>query len=239
MQYGLIQVMPPEEAEKIRVLLEQQEWQVGKARTEELTGTIKRNQELKPGESKNVIVDHYSKVLTQTTMQSTEFQTNTFPYQMTSYKFNRYSDDYPGGEYRYHTDAPWMGKVRTDFTIVLALTDPDTYVGGDHWVYPPHQEPMCFRPKQGELMYYETGYQHYVEPVVKGTRISALAWCESSLDNERQRAISKQCWKLSRAFEANSQDESRGDEAREEFRKWFVDIGMVHSGLQRLWANRR
>lgn len=238
MQYGVIPVIEPEEAEKIRKILEPLEWQQGKARTAELTGTVKRNKEMKPGEG-NPIVDHYSKLLSQAVMQNQAFSVSAFPAMLTSFKFNKYGDDQPGGEYKYHTDAPWMGKVRTDFTLVLALTDPDTYEGGDHWVRPPHQEPMKFRPKQGELMFYETGYQHYVEPVTKGSRISALAWSESSIPSERQRACSAQLWKLSKAFEAASFDQERGETERNEFREWFVDIGMVHSALQRMWGTRK
>ncbi len=233
MQLKLYQVLTPEEAEEMRVLLETQDWQEGKARTEELTGYIKRNKELKPKQDGELVTALSAKI-TQKIANHPEAAVDMSLMKMTGVKFNKYGDDQPGGEYKRHTDAPWMGPVRTDFTCVLALTDPDTYEGGDHYVEDPLGETIVLRPKQGELMLYETGYAHWVEPVTKGSRISALAWAESQIMGERERALCSTLKNLSRDFEAAmlaNKDDTR-------FRKWFVDIGVVHSGLYRMWARR-
>jgi PKHD-type hydroxylase len=238
MQSNIIQVLDPVEAEEIRAVLAREEWQEGKARTKELTGFIKRNKELKPNQG-NDIVDAYCKRLTSLVSNTKGFVMPTMLKQMTGFKFNLYGAEQPGGEYKAHTDAPWMGPVRTDFTVILALTDPDTYEGGDHWVVTPFGERTCFRPKQGELMFYETGYRHWVEPVTKGSRISALAWAESNMPDEKRRACSLTMHTLSRAFETEMYNEENSQEAREQFRSWFVDCGVVHSQLQREWSSPR
>jgi len=234
MQAALIQIMPPEEAEKIRVTLDTQEWQEGKARTADLTGFIKRNKELKPTPNGTDIVTALSGQVTSGIANNEEFALLTSLRKMTGVKFNKYGDDEPGGEYKRHTDAPFMGQCRTDFTVILALTDPDTYEGGDHHVVDPLNGEMIFRPKQGELMLYTTGFPHWVDPVTKGSRISALSWAESQIDTEVQRALCRTLHKLSRELEV-AMLEKKEDER---FRDWFVDVGVVHSGLYRMWATR-
>jgi PKHD-type hydroxylase len=233
MQAQVMRVMSEEDAEQYRLKLADMDWKEGKARTAELTGTVKKNKELKPED--DAYVKHLSNELCQLVTSNRDFATSTMMKQMTAFKFNNY--DEPGGTYHRHTDAPWMGKVRTDFTIILALTDPDTYTGGDHHVVSPLEGEMIFRPKAGELMYYETGYPHWVTPVESGSRISALAWLESLVPTERQRALLCTSLEMSRELERKMLD-AETDEDRELFRKWFVDAGVLNSGLHRLWANR-
>jgi PKHD-type hydroxylase len=127
-----------------------------------------------------------------------------------------------------------MGPVRTDFTAVLALSDPDDYEGGDHHVVDPLLGEMVIRPAKGELMIYETGYPHWVTNVTKGTRISALTWIESLIPDERKRGLMKTARLLSREMESRIDYED--DDCP--FRQWFVDIGVVHSGLHRMWAKK-
>lgn len=238
MQYGTYTVMSPEKAKEIRTLLETQEWQEGKARTAELTGTIKRNLELKPGKDGD-LVTALSQQVTKLIASHEGVMLDTLYKQLMACKFNKYAAPEeggvePGGAYNMHTDAPWMGPIRTDFTVVLALTPKDEYEGGDHHVIDPHLGEMVFRPDAGELMLYETGYPHWVTPVTKGSRISALTWIESSVTDAKQRALLKVCRGISKDMEA------RIDYADPDcpFRKWFVESGVVHSGLQRMWAQR-
>lgn len=238
MQHGIYKILTPEKAQEVRTLLDTQEWQQGKARTEKLTGSVKQNFELKPGEH-GALVTELSKQVTQAIAQSHELMHDTLFKQMMSCKFNKYCEPAqgapePGGAYHRHTDAPFMGKVRTDFTAVLALTPKDDYEGGDHHVVDPHQGEMIFRPDVGELMIYETGYPHWVDPVTKGSRVSALTWIESTVMGVKERALLKCLRELSRDMEERIDYEA--DEC--DFREWFVDVGVIHSGLHRMWAER-
>lgn len=233
MQLKTIKIMEPEEAEGIRRTLEQMNWKEGKARTKELTGTIKKNKELKPNESPAVAA--ISTDLCKMVVSNQEFSEFTQMQKMMAFKFNNY--DEPGGTYHRHTDAPYMGDVRTDFTLVLCLTDPDTYKGGDHHVVDPLGFETIIRPRQGELMVYETGYPHWVTPVSEGTRISALSWAQSQFSQERQRGLVVTMRHLSQDLE-HAMSETTDPELKAQYRKWFVDTGVVHSGLFRMWANR-
>ena len=233
MQSHIIRVMSKEDAEGYRAKLADLDWKEGKARTAELTGTIKKNKELKPEQDE--YVKHLSSELCKIVTSNSEFATSTMMRQMTAFKFNNY--DEPGGAYHRHTDAPWMGKVRTDFTIVLALTDPDTYTGGDHHVVSPIEGEMIFRPEAGEVMLYETGYPHWVTPVESGSRISPLAWLESMVQSERERALMVTSLSMSRALEERMFS-TEDEELKQFYRDLFVDAGVINSGLHRMWSNR-
>lgn len=235
MQCNIYTVMDPVEAEKLRVVLETQDWKVGQARTEELTGYIKRNKELRPkvdGELITALSEKASNAITTCEPLVTETQL----LKMTRCKFNKFdAEEYEGGaEYKRHTDAPWMGPCRTDFTMVLALSDSSSYEGGEHHVDVPSGADQIFTLEAGQALVYETGYAHWVAPVTKGTRICALSWIESQVGTERQRGILATIRGMSRELEAEMLENK--DDPR--FRKWFVDIGVIHSGLHRMWAHR-
>ena len=237
MQYGVYKIMTPEECDEIRTLLDTQEWQEGQARTKELTGTIKQNLELKP--EQNELVKALSAKVMQKITQHPEVIGDTLFKKATACKFNKFKapdegSDKPPGAYHRHTDAPWMGPVRTDFTGVLALTRADDYEGGDHHVVDPHSGEMIFRPDIGELMIYETRWAHWVDPVTKGSRICALTWLESCVPDQNHRALLKLCRGISRDMEARMDNYDPDCP----FRKWFVDNGQIHSSLMREWAQR-
>ena len=238
MQQHVYRVFTPEEAKEMRTLLDTQEWKEGQARTKELTGSIKQNLELKPKQD-GELVTALSAKCTQAIAKNVDIVLDTMLRQVMGCKFNKFSapeegSDQPGQAYHRHTDAPFMGPVRTDFTAVLALTPEDEYEGGDHHVVPPCGDEIIYRPDAGEMLLYETGYPHWVDPVTKGTRISALTWIESSLATERQRSLMKTCRTLSMDMESRINFEDPDCP----FRQWFVDVGVIHSGLQRMWAKR-
>lgn len=234
MQCRTIKIMEPEQAKFYYDQLVGMDWKEGKARTTELTGTIKKNKELKPNEDGEQ-VKALSSELCKIVAGNKEVSQMTHMKQMMAFKFNNY--DEPDGAYNRHTDAPWMGPVRTDFTAVLALTDPTTYDGGDHHVVDPLDGETVLRPEAGEIIIYETGYPHWVDPVNNGSRISALSWIESQVSVERQRGLLSTARNLSFELERAMFD-TEDKELAELYRKWFVDIGVVHSGMYRMWAQR-
>lgn len=235
MQYGIYDVMTPEQCDKIVTLLETQEWKEGRARTKELTGTIKQNRELKPGED-GPIVEQCSKEVMQYLLRNKDVCLDTLVRSMMPMKFNKYDQDKEpaGGAYHKHTDAPWMGPVRTDFTVVVCLSDPDEYEGGDHYVDHPHQGILHFRPEKGQAMIYETRYAHWVTNVTKGTRIGGLTWFESQVPDNNKRAILKKCREIS--FDAESRMDASNQ--TDPWRELFVNAGVIHSALFRMWGQR-
>lgn len=235
MQYGVYPVLKPEECDEIVAILETQEWKEGKARTKDLTGSIKQNRELKPAED-GIVVQQQSNRVMQALMKAPDIALDTLLKSMMPLKFNKYDQDKKpaGGAYHRHTDAPWMGPVRTDFTVVVCMSSPDDYEGGDHHVVDPIQGELVFRPNKGEAIVYETGFPHWVTNVTKGKRISGLTWFESQVPDATKRALLKVQRGISRDME-KAMDPNNPDCP---FRKWFVDAGVVHSGLFRMWGSR-
>lgn len=234
MQMHVLKILSEGQAKHYFDLLKEMDWKEGKARTKELTGSIKKNLEIKPQESEEA--KKLSGELCNLTVQNADFQRVTQFRQMMAYKFNNYAE--PGGTYHRHTDAPFMGNVRTDFTAVLALTDPDNYVGGDHHVVDPLMGETILRPKAGELILYETGYPHWVDPIESGQRISALSWVQSRISGERNRGLLKTLSDTSKDMETLMFNEDLPQEFRDKAREWFVNVGVAHSGLYRMWSDQ-
>lgn len=240
MQLKRYDILEPEDAEDLRQLLivdHADRWEEGKARTDQLTGTIKRNQELKPTHDPACSIAQLSRQVSQRIGMNDDVQLDTAVKKMTAPKFNRYAEEQPGGEYKRHTDAPWMGSCRTDFTVILSLSDPDSYEGGDHHVVDPVEGETIIRLNQGEMVIYETGYPHWVDPVTKGERVCALAWMESHVADARKRGILQTLRRLSQELENDVSDEALTLEERAKARSRFVDVGVVHSGVYRMWAS--
>lgn len=228
MEFQVFDVLDPKRAQDIRDVLMKQDWQAGKARTAELTGTIKKNLELKPQED-GELVTKLATECTQSVMTHSDAQMMMLPKQSTVFKFNNYKDT---GTYNRHTDAPWMGPVRTDFACTVFLTDPDTYEGGVLNIENANGDLIEVKGKQGQAVVYRCGRPHWVTPVTDGERICAIGWIQSTIREAYKREILLDCLRLSRELEANMNYDG-GNE-----REWFVDVGKIHSGLHRMWSER-
>jgi PKHD-type hydroxylase len=81
----------------------------------------------------------------------------------------------PTGKYNSHVDRAY-GIVVRKLSIVLQLTDPDTYEGGDlEWL--PQIEKPCKLPRtRGTLIAFPSFQLHRITPVTKGTRNSLVGW---------------------------------------------------------------
>lgn len=133
-----------------------------------------------------------------------------FVQEMSPPKFNRYRD---GGEYGIHSDSCLMHGVRSDLACTLFLSD--GYEGGELCVMG-HE----IKLKPGEVMVYECWRPHYVKPVTKGERISAIWWMQSYIRSEEQRDLLG----MLRQVIGETKDE-----------KHFAKLGAVHEKLVKLW----
>lgn len=92
-------------------------------------------------------------------------------------QFTEYDADY-AGKYEWHHDVDWIGEKASDrkLSVVIQLTDPDEYEGGDFAfaeVQNPHRHQM--RAK-GTVLVFPSYLTHRVEEVTKGTRHSLVLW---------------------------------------------------------------
>lgn len=167
----MYQLIPEEQARALGEKVSAMKWAQGKARTESLTGTVKRNSE---------ILSHPSlQLLGKRIVNHPEIQMDWLPKQAHPPKYSRYQE---GEEYQWHTDAPWMAGTRTDMACTLWLND--EYEGGELEV-----EGVLVRGKPGKCAVYNCGEPHRVLSVKHGERICAITWLQSRVRDPLKRRL--------------------------------------------------
>ncbi len=118
-----------------------------------------------------------------------DFQTFAFPRRTLLPFFSRYE---PGMEYGLHVDSAIMGSatepVRSDLAATIFLSDPGSYEGGELVLELPIGEQEV-KLEAGEAIVYSATSLHRVAPVTKGVRLAALTWIQTSVPDDRLRAI--------------------------------------------------
>ena len=104
--------------------------------------------------------------------------------------FSRYRE---GNAYGFHTDDATMeaadgGRMRTDLSFTLFLSDPATYEGGALLMDGLDGE-REFRPAAGTAVVYSTGQLHRVTPVTRGERLAAVGWVHSMISRPDEREL--------------------------------------------------
>jgi PKHD-type hydroxylase len=111
--------------------------------------------------------------------------------------FSRYA---PGDAYGLHVDAAVMaadggGRMRTDLSFTLFLSDPEDYDGGALLLDGVDGEREA-RPPAGTLVVYETGVLHQVTPVTRGERLACVGWVQSLVRRPDQREVLFDLWRV-------------------------------------------
>lgn len=92
-------------------------------------------------------------------------------------QFTEYREDQEG-YYNWHHDVDWSGQNMYDrkLSVVVQLTDPDEYEGGE-FKFKYVEQPEGFNNK-GSVLVFPSYLEHCVTPVTKGTRHSLVTWIE-------------------------------------------------------------
>jgi len=185
---NIYEILPEKEAveiaKKVSLL---KDWDQGKARTKELTGTTKQNEEILSHSTLHDI----GKLIA----ANSEFQLDCIPLKMHPPKYSRYKK---GQHYKLHTDAPWMGQTRTDLSCTLFLSR--DYKGGELVI-----DGKSYKGRPGEAIIYECGLPHEVLPVTEGERICVITWIQSRIRDPHKRKIVSDM----RKFLANFEDDQK------------------------------
>jgi len=98
-------------------------------------------------------------------------------------QFTEYDASYRG-EYKMHQDVFWVnpGETHRKISLILQLTDPDEYEGGDlifnYTNLAPSDGDLQAMKKKGTVIAFPSFMFHQLTPVTKGTRRSLVAWFE-------------------------------------------------------------
>lgn len=182
----LAQVLSPEDVQRVREGLATVPFQDGKATAGPIARKVKSNQQAvgaDPG------VEPLRRFVREALMRHPVFSAYARPAAWSRIMFSRYG---PGDAYGLHTDDAFMaaedgGRLRTDLSFTLFLSDPQTYVGGALLLDGLDGE-RELSPQAGDAILYQTGRLHRVTPVEHGERLAAVGWIESQIrrDDERE-----------------------------------------------------
>lgn len=83
------------------------------------------------------------------------------------------------GHYNWHIDTFWANPSMYDrkLSIVIQLTDPSEYEGGDFEFDAQYPQPVGLRDK-GSVLVFPSFLAHRVTPLTAGTRRSLVSWIE-------------------------------------------------------------
>lgn len=121
------------------------------------------------------------------------FQSAALPKAIFPPLFNRY-DASAGDKFGDHVDnairmlPDGSGRIRTDLSATLFLSEPDDYDGGELVVedsYGSHEVKL----PAGDMILYPATSLHRVEPVTRGTRFASFFWIESIVRDDGQRTL--------------------------------------------------
>ena len=79
-------------------------------------------------------------------------------------------------------------RIRTDVSCTLFLTPPEEYEGGELVVQDTYGEQRVKLPA-GHAVVYPATSLHRVEPVTRGSRVSAFFWVQSMIRDDMQRRL--------------------------------------------------
>lgn len=103
-----------------------------------------------------------------------------------------------GGGYGDHVDnalmGPEGGRLRSDLSFTLFLSEPEAYDGGG-LTLEDSLEDRTVRLPAGDLILYPSGCPHRVETVTRGVRLVCVGWIESHVRDASAREI---LWDLER-----------------------------------------
>ncbi|MGS0743403.1 Fe2+-dependent dioxygenase [Glaciimonas sp. GG7] len=79
-------------------------------------------------------------------------------------------------------------KIRTDISVTLFLSDPDTYDGGELLIEDTYGLHTIKLPA-GHMIVYPASSLHQVNPVTRGTRLASFFWVQSMIRDDTQRTL--------------------------------------------------
>ena len=97
--------------------------------------------------------------------------------EMGEMQFGEYDASY-GGKFDWHHDVLWHNPRNYDrkLSLVLQLSDPATYEGGEFEFQEADSPPIDMFSKQGSLLIFPSYLRHRVKEVTSGVRYSLVSW---------------------------------------------------------------
>lgn len=145
---------------------------------------VKRNEQLHRGPASEAA----GRVVLDALRKHPVFQAGVLPRTIRPPIFSRYAPDMTYGS---HVDNALMGdtaKVRSDVSVTVFLSAPESYDGGELVIESTGGE-QTFKLEAGGAVVYPSTTLHRVEPVTSGTRRVAVTWVQSHVRSAEKREM--------------------------------------------------
>ena len=169
--------------------LEGAEWIDGKATAGAQSALAKRNLQLAQD---NALAAELGGAIVASLNRNALFLSAALPRTIFPPLFNRYEAS-EGHGFGNHVDnairfLPGGGRIRTDLSATLFLSEPEDYDGGELVIEDSYGEHSVKLPA-GDMILYPATSLHRVEPVTRGARIASFFWIESMVRDDGQRTL--------------------------------------------------
>jgi PKHD-type hydroxylase len=180
-------LLDPARVAALRARLEGAAWMDGRVTAGHQSALAKHNDQL--AQDDPLAIEAGREILA-ALQASALFMAAAVPHSVYPPLFNRYA---PGQHFGNHVDnairaVPGGGRVRTDLSATLFLSDPTEYDGGELCVddtYGAHRVKLG----AGSLILYPASSLHRVNPVTRGVRLAAFFWVQSLVRDDARRTL--------------------------------------------------
>ena len=183
-------VLSPDQLAEVRRLVESGQWEDGGATAGKQSELAKRNQQL-PASSAEA--QAAGEIILSALADNGLFMSAALPHRVFPPLFNRY-ESIEGHGFGNHVDnairylPDRSGRIRTDLSATLFLSDPDDYEGGELVVEDTYGAHAVKLPA-GDLVLYPSTSLHRVEPMTRGARVASFFWVQSMVRDDGQRTL--------------------------------------------------
>jgi len=182
-------VLTPDDLARAREILRDAPWQDGRLTAGEQSARAKHNTQLREDCEQTRAVQ---RLVLAGLERNAEFFSAALPKQVSPPLLNRYADganrfdSHVDSAVRYLRDG--AGRVRTDLSCTLFLSEPDEYDGGELVIDDTFGEHRVKLPA-GDLVLYPGTSVHRVLPVTRGTRLAGYFWIQSMVRGDDRRRL--------------------------------------------------
>lgn len=183
-------ILSPDQLAEVRRLVEAGDWEDGRKTAGQQSELAKRNLQL-TASCPNATAA--GEIVLSALSANGLFMSAALPHRVFPPLFNRY-DSVAGHGFGSHVDnairylPDRSGRIRTDLSATLFLSDPDDYEGGELIVEDTYGEHAVKLPA-GDMVLYPSTSLHRVEPVTSGSRVASFFWIQSMVRDDGQRTL--------------------------------------------------
>ncbi|WP_349963437.1 Fe2+-dependent dioxygenase [Rhizobium sp. ZPR3] len=180
--FRLKNVLSADELVSIGNLLDGASWSDGRLTAGWQAKDVKNNLQISAEDAK---LSSLTEIVSAALNRHTVFQFAARPKLFVPPLFSRYV---PGMAYGDHVDDPIIRGMRTDLSLTLFLSEPESYDGGELVIETPSGSEAIKLPP-GEAILYPSTMIHRVEAVTNGERLVAVTWVRSLVRDWHKREI--------------------------------------------------